>query len=144
MGYGNDVLNFLKWFVVVVGWEEFGSKFRISRIKMPESSKDDFIGIKGIKTFKIFSGSNIPLIIKEDLIGSQSEESFVFFSLLSITHLSVAMSLELKGIAGDIIFSLEGFVIITHPMIIFIAFFDIDSVGIVHCHCFSNLNYYGF
>lgn len=56
-------------------------------------------------------------------------------------NFSVAVARGMNGVAEDVIFSLEGFVIEFHPASLLIDGLDLGGIWIAHD--ISNLNYYG-
>ncbi len=135
-------MNLSERLVIISFREESGSELRIARIKVAQSSEDDFVRMIRIQIFEVLCGSNIPLGIKEDLISSEAKESFVVFNFISIIDLSVSIAWEFEHIAGNIVIGLEGLVIKSHPVSGLPVFLDIDEVWIV-VHHLSNLNNYG-
>ena len=93
------------------------------------------------KVFEIFSFPNVPFIIKEDFVGSETEEGLIFVDFICEVDLSVTGARGGNGVAEDVVGGFEGFVIEFHPSGFFLADLDFGGVGVAHD--ISNLNYYG-
>lgn len=87
---------------------------------MSQSSEDNVLLLMDVQIIEIFFSSNIPLRIEEDLISCNAEEWFILFNFLSVMDVSVAVTALIDEIGEDIVFGLIGFVVVAHPMCLFI------------------------
>lgn len=143
-----EILNFLEWFVVVIVREELGSEFGISWVDMAESAENNSAGVVVFKGLKILSGSDVPFVVEEDFIRAQAEECFVFIDLVGEEYFSVSVAARFDGIAQNVVFDLECFIIKSHPSGFFFCLLEFGEVNVINVGCWfthgiSNLNYYG-
>lgn len=90
----------------------------------------------GVEEGEVLGGADVPLVVEEDLVAAKAEECLVLLHLGCIVHFPIAESCGFEEIAGDIIFSLEGFVIVSHPVIRLITLLNVNLVGINIIHLY--------
>jgi hypothetical protein len=77
-----------------------------------------------LKSLKIFSGPDIPLVIKKDFVATEAEKGFIFIDLLSVVDFSVSISSNFESAgesAGEnVVLGFESFIIESHPSSFFV------------------------
>lgn len=115
-----QIFNFLEGLVVVIDREELGPKFRVGGVDMAQSPEHDLSGVIMLKIFKIFSGPDIPLVIKKDFVATEAEKGFIFIDLLGVMDFSVSIASSFESVGENVVLGFESFIIESHPSSFFV------------------------